>query len=80
LSYLLAQSLIFKVFQARLQSSITKYKEGINIKVINDANRIPKPIETAIGIKIRAWREVSNIIGAKPKNVVKVVNIIGLKR
>jgi branched-subunit amino acid ABC-type transport system permease component len=34
----------------------------------------------AIGIKIRACREVSRIIGIRPPNVVRVVNIMGRKR
>ena len=42
------------------------------------ANKIPKPNDIAIGIKKRACCDVSRIIGIKPKNVVSVVNIIGL--
>jgi len=38
------------------------------------ANIIPNPKEIAIGIKNRAWRDVSKIMGAKPPKVVSVVN------
>lgn len=48
------QSWAINDFQQRLQSLITKYKEGMSTKVIRVANKIPKPIETAIGISIRA--------------------------
>ena len=44
------------------------------------AKTIPKPKETAIGIRKRAWREVSKIMGVRPPNVVRVVNIIGRNR
>jgi len=44
------------------------------------ANRIPYPRESAMGIKKRACREVSKIIGARPQKVVRVVKIIGLNR
>ena len=33
-----------------------------------------------MGMINRAWSEVSNIIGANPKNVVKDVRTIGRKR
>ena len=44
------------------------------------AKRIPKPNDIAMGIRKRAWREVSKIIGANPPKVVNVVSRIGRKR
>ncbi len=37
----------------------------------------PKARLIAIGIRNLAWRLLSKSIGAKPKNVVKVVSMIG---
>ncbi len=49
-------------------------------RVMNVANKTPKPREIAIGTIMTASFEVSNIMGMSPMNVVSVVNKIGLKR
>jgi hypothetical protein len=61
-----------------LISTRARYKQGITIRAIPVAKRIPNPRLIAIGIKNLACREVSNIIGASPKKVVRDVSIIGL--
>lgn len=56
------------------------YKQGTKIRVMAVANSTPKPSDRAMGIMKRAWREVSKIMGTKPKNVDAVVRKMGLKR
>ena len=48
--------------------------------VMTVAKRMPKPSDTAMGMRNLACREVSNIMGAKPPKVVRVVKRIGRKR
>ena len=50
------------------------------MSVINVANSIPKPSETAIGIKNLACISVSVSIGISPAKVVSDVSMIGLNR
>ena len=49
-------------------------------RMITVPNRMPKPSETAMGMRNRAWSAVSKIIGANPKNVVNDVRTMGRNR
>jgi len=67
-------------FTAVLKSSRIMYSAGTRISVIIVANRTPNANDTAIGIRKRACRLFSSIIGTSPQKVVSVVSRIGRKR
>ena len=62
--------------QALISSRII-YNDGTKISVMQVANMTPNARLIAIGIRNRACRLFSVIIGRRPQNVVNVVNIIG---
>ena len=56
------------------------YRAGTRIRMMKVEKRMPKPSEIAIGMRNFACRDVSKIIGIRPKKVVRVVRRIGRKR
>ena len=69
-----------RVFAAPIKSARMTYIDGISIKVINVANKMPKANEIAMGITILAIGSVSTSIGTRPEKVVTDVKTMALKR